>query len=1436
VCPACNSAYEAGQRFCANCGKPLTDGSAAATPPPSPVLPVSFDGGRYVVRGFLGEGGRKRVYLAHDEKLDRDVAVALIKTEGLDEAGLARVQREAQAMGRLGDHPNVVTIHDIGEDNGQPFIVSQYMAGGDLAFALNQRPDHRYPVEVAVRVGEQVCAGLEHAHARGIVHRDLKPGNIWFDSAAVAKIGDFGLAVALDRSRLTMAGMMVGTASYMPPEQAMGGQTTPASDLYALGCVLYEMITGRPPFVGDDTVAVISQHVNTAPVSPTWHAPDCPPGLEALILRLLEKDPRQRPASATEVGEAMAALVRGVTPPPQPVPSAAADQQANPIYRRTFVGREQELKQLENAFDNALSGQGSLLMIVGEPGIGKTTITEQVSTYVAMRGGRTLTGHCYEEGSLSLPYLPFVEAIRAHVVDHDGEQLSQELGQGAADVARIVSEVRDRVNVVPASSGSPEEERFRLFQAVTSFLRNASGVQPLCIILEDLHDADKGTMEMLVHLGRNLGGARLLLIGTYRDVEVDRTHPLSAALAELRRVESFARIPLRGLSPTEVQRMLSNIAGQEVLYELAEAVYRQTEGNPLFIQEVIRYAAESGLIKREGGQWVATTDSLITSIPEGLKDVIGRRLSGLSESCNRVLSVASVIGRDFAVDVLKRVAGVSEDDMDAAIEEASRVSLIEEMRGQRELRYRFTHAFFRQTLYEEMIAPRRLRMHNEVAKALEAHYAGRVEDHAAELADHYAHSSSEEDLLKAVKFGEMAATRAASVYAFGEASRLLEQAIQVQEIVAPDDAQKLYDLLMELSRVLVSAGEANRVFQETAKRAVDLGKKLGGGVLVARAAEQAGTAMVYHHGTLSFVMPEYQAWCELMDQNAPPESPDRVMADSWNAWIPWTAKDQRKAWPMRQGALALAQRLQDRQALSVALFGFTVPGNPMSADLDRVEAALQLKDMPRSGLTPFMEGQMLWSIADTICDTGDLDTALRIWEQLDTFVERVSDPYVVTWQVFTKASRAFLAGDFERAIELGEDIETRAEQMGIPVWGKLIGSWMRLGALLRIGKFDEACQMLWTFDTLPHGNGVVVSTFAVAGRLDDARKALNDALKAEQQTGPEWTNRNNVIGWLEAAIILGETDVARELDRRLGGALPHSNNNSLVSLGRIRGRAAILLGHPEAARPLFTEGLAVEERMKNRPEVALIRFELARLLFDHFPEERAAATEHLNFATNEAQAMKMKPLLEDCLALKLRAQGITSTDIYTSIDRVASAVESQQPDLKSHAAPDGTVTIMFSDIEGSTEKTDRLGDKAWMDVLREHNAIVREQLRAFGGFEVKSEGDGFMVAFQSAGKALECAAAIQTALAERNKTATEPVNVRMGLHAGEVIKEGSDFFGRNVIMAARVASQATGGEILASSVVKALLSGSDVSWGDARRVELKGLPGEHEIWSVNWSQ
>ncbi len=258
-------------------------------------------GGRYRITRLLGEGASKKVYLARDTRLDRDVALAEIKSVMLDETGRARLQRETQAMAQLGDHPGIVTVHDVLDEGGRLYIISQYMPGGDLSRHLASRPDRRLPPDEACAIALQLTSALEHAHGRRLIHRDLKPSNIWLASDGSAKLGDFGLAFTVDRTRLTQEGMMVGTAAYMPPEQAVGQLPDHRSDLYALGATLYEMVAGRPPFVGDDPIAIVTQHIQTRPVAPRLLGADVPPPLERLILALLEKDPGARPQSATLV-------------------------------------------------------------------------------------------------------------------------------------------------------------------------------------------------------------------------------------------------------------------------------------------------------------------------------------------------------------------------------------------------------------------------------------------------------------------------------------------------------------------------------------------------------------------------------------------------------------------------------------------------------------------------------------------------------------------------------------------------------------------------------------------------------------------------------------------------------------------------------------------------------------------------------------------------------------------------------------------------------------------------------------------------------------------------------------------------------------------------------------------------------------------------------
>ena len=428
---------------------------------------------------------------------------------------------------------------------------------------------------------------------------------------------------------------------------------------------------------------------------------------------------------------------------------------------------------LETALDDALSGQGRLVMLAGEPGIGKTRTAQELAAYAKEHGAQVLWGWCYEEGSLSLPYLPFVEALRDYVLSRETDAIRQELGAGASDVARIVPDVREKLQVELRQPGDPEEDRYRLLQAVSEFLRNAASAQPLLLVLEDLHDADRGNLDLLMHLASNLAGFRLMVLGTYRDVEVDRTHPLSGALANLSRISSFSRVLIRGLAVDEVQRMVEAAAGQEVQSGLTVAVERQTEGNPLFVQEVLRYLAEEGLLVRQEGSRAGLGDASVEGvagrIPEGLRDVIGKRLSRLSQECNRLLAVASVIGREFPLALLQSVAQVSDEELDASLEEAQSAVVIEERSSIVGIvNYSFAHAFFRQTMYEEIIAPRRLRLHQQVARTIEQQYQARLEEHAVELAEHFSHSSDPSDLAKAVEYGEMAARRATAVYAYWE--------------------------------------------------------------------------------------------------------------------------------------------------------------------------------------------------------------------------------------------------------------------------------------------------------------------------------------------------------------------------------------------------------------------------------------------------------------------------------------------------------------------------------------------------------------------------------------------------------------------------------------------------------------------------------------------
>ena len=829
------------------------------------------------------------------------------------------------------------------------------------------------------------------------------------------------------------------------------------------------------------------------------------------------------------------ASAQAVTPPPPEATDVGAPAApvtgTEPLYRTTFVGREAELHQLQAAFDGASSGDGSLFMVVGEPGIGKTTLCEQVAAYVRANCGTTLIGHCYEEGSLSLPYLAFVEAMRSYVLERDLDDLKEELGGGAADLARIVPELGGRLGVEPTPPSDPEQDRYRLLQAASTFLRSASNARPLLIVLEDLHDADSGTLDMLKHVARGLSGSRLLIVGTYRDVEVDRSHALSGALAELRRVSAFGRIALRGLTADEVQRMMAAIAGWEVPWSLSEAVYRQTEGNPLFVQEVLRDLVEEGHLSGEG----SISDAAM-SIPEGLRDVIGKRLTRLSQECNRVLSIAAVIGREFRLDVLQGVSEKSEEELFAALEEAQGAAVIEErLSTGAAVSFWFTHAFFRQTLYEEMFAPRRIRLHQQVGRALEGVHESRPEEHAAEMAEHFAHSSDTTGLQKALAYSEMAAGRSMAVYAYGEAARLLEQALQVQEVLAPDDRAKRCDLLLALGDALMPAGEPKRVYDTMLPEALALAEAIDDRVRLSHTCLMALEAANRYGGGLVWGTPEGRRWAERADEYAEPDTTDRVWADIFLGGVSYVEGNPTKTRAFSVRALELARRLDDPEALFATSTNLILFGSPPQYEEEWWCLVTEMEDRPHVGVKAQTLGQWLSWSAMVYLDWGERARAEAQLEELGQLAQRAGDTDLLLRSLWVQLISALLDGRLEEALTVTERLVASTDELGVPARGRGFVLTLGFRPLLYVGRAEEAIAAIGEVGGLPtRWHSMSVLARAHLGPSDEAEDSLRRLLTEH----PFFLEGENVptysLVWLlETAVLIEDRELCSVLSQRL---------------------------------------------------------------------------------------------------------------------------------------------------------------------------------------------------------------------------------------------------------------------------------------------------------------
>src|SRR6266550_146559 len=428
-----------------------------------------------------------------------------------------------------------------------------------------------------------------------------------------------------------------------------------------------------------------------------------------------------------EPGKALRELHQAILRQDPALERLAADEPPTEAGRGVFVGREAEFAQLAAGLDDALAGRGRLVFLVGEPGIGKSRLADELTRRARQRGVQVLVGRCWEAGGAPA-YWPWVQSLRSYIREAEPEALRSELGTGGAELAQILPELRTIVPELPEpGSIDADSARFRLFEATAEFFRNASRIRPLLLILDDLHAADAPSLLLLQYLARELGSTRMLLLGAFRDVDPTPAHALASMLVEVAREPVTTRISLTGLSEHDVAEYVQLAASELATPELIATLHEETDGNPLFVGETVRLLALEGRI----------------AIPQSVRDVISRRLAHLGDECNRVLALASVLGREFALDALARLSGVSEDELLETLDEAMSARVVSDVPGGAG-RLRFAHVLIRDTMYEGLTTARRVRLHRLAAETLEGLYGDESGPHLAELA-HHAIAGSEFD-------------------------------------------------------------------------------------------------------------------------------------------------------------------------------------------------------------------------------------------------------------------------------------------------------------------------------------------------------------------------------------------------------------------------------------------------------------------------------------------------------------------------------------------------------------------------------------------------------------------------------------------------------------------------------------------------------------------
>jgi predicted ATPase len=698
----------------------------------------------YDVLGLLGRGGMGAVYKARQHSLDRLVALKFLPGQwARDPVWLARFRREARTASSL-NHPHICTIYDTGEAGGRPFLSMELVEGRTLEALLGQRP----PVEELARLVGQAARALAAAHAAGVVHRDIKPANLMVRNDGIVKVLDFGLARRLPASEVehlamsgfgTDPGTRVGTVLYMSPEQARAEPLDASTDIFSLGMVLYELATGQHPFRSDSSVGVLHAICEQAPVPPARLNPEIPAPLDALVLHMLAKDSRLRP-TMLEVEAILNQLT--VKMPERP------GSQSVGIANRPTVGRKHELAALRIGFEEAAAGRGLVMCVTGEPGLGKTTLVESFLEELVSSGRHwsLARGRCSERLAGTEAYLPFLEALDSLLQGIGGVSAAQALKVLAptwyVQLAPLAANDPSLARVLTEAKEASQERRKR---ELGLFLSGESRRRPLVIFLDDIHWADPSSVDLLAYLGSKCSGLRLLLILTYRASDLVRSqHPFGPVKLELQGRGVCREIALPFLSRDDLDNYLAlAFAGHQFPEEFLAVLHARTEGNPLFMVDLLRYLRGRGVIVVDHGRWalVRAVPDLQRELPESVRGMIQRKVDQLSTADRHLLMAASVQGLEFDSAIVARVLSQESAEVEEQLVAVERVhAMVRPLREQMfpdgvlTVRYGFVHGLYQNALYDALQPTRKAAWSSAAARALLSHYGDKSASLAAELA------------------------------------------------------------------------------------------------------------------------------------------------------------------------------------------------------------------------------------------------------------------------------------------------------------------------------------------------------------------------------------------------------------------------------------------------------------------------------------------------------------------------------------------------------------------------------------------------------------------------------------------------------------------------------------------------------------------------------